>query len=79
MILTDYYKELILRISRIRPETFFTINQAYGDGWSAIPGREKISMSLRLKEEAGAGRIENVMYCGMIEGRTHRHKLYKKL
>ena len=74
----DFYNELLHRIEKIPSGQSFLVSQAYGEGWSAIPAGEKIRMSLKLKEEASAGTIPDVKYCGTIEGRTHKHKLYKK-
>ena len=74
----DFYHKLLLRIKDIPTDQSFIVSQAYGEGWSAIPAKDKILISLKLKDEAIAGKIPNVKYCGLIEGRTHKHKLYRK-
>ena len=75
----DYYKLLLSRVNTLPSGIPFTIGQAFKEGWTAIPSKEKIEMCRRFKMEVNAGQISGVVFTGTVPGSTHPHKQYIKI
>ena len=75
----NYYKILLSRVSALPPETTFTIGQAYKEGWTAIPAKDKLFMAGKFKTEVDAGLVPGVLFKGFLPGSTHQHKQYIKI
>ena len=75
----DYYKILLSRVSALLPETTFTIGQAYKEGWTEIPAKDKLFMAEKFKTEVDVGLVPGVLFKGFLPGSTHLHKQYIKL
>ena len=74
----DFYKILLSRIEDLPVGTIFTIGQAYRTDWPAVPAKDKIAIARKFKTEVEAGRIQGIRYYGLLPGRVHAHKQYKK-
>ena len=74
----DQHSAVLSRIEEMPVGTIFTIGQAYRTDWPAVPAKDKIAIARKFKTEVEAGRIQGIRYYGLLPGRVHAHKQYKK-
>jgi hypothetical protein len=75
----NYYKLLLSRVSALPAGTTFTVGQAYKEGWTTIPAKDKIAICKKFKTEVDGELVPRVIFNGYLSGSTHQHKQYKKL